>query len=226
MKSNAQTEIVILKGRQPGATIEVKKQFALIEDTAKTRDLPFKAIVRWTPQLEHAGSRFSMILSSTDPNCDAAILAAQRMSHTVIFRVQKCEYCISEKESLHSIAARFSTHWTQIWSSNHQLDSPDQLAARQKIKLGNFYKTAKGDTWKLMAIRFGTTIERLLELNPDFGPDRNTSQFVAFLSGLATAHSAQEKLVDHVVMVPAHADVCVMPQTCPESRTAHEGVTW
>jgi len=196
----AQTEIAILDERPPGSTMEVKKQFALIEDSEGVKNLKFKAILRWTPQLDHAGQprEFALLVSSTASEC-------RSFSHTVIFRVQKCEYCINEKESMHSIAADFSTHWTQIWSSNHQLESPDQLAKGQKIKLGNFYQTVNGDTWKLMAVRFGTTVERLLELNPD-------------LSSLATA--------DMVAIVPPDTHVCVMPQTCPQSRTPYAGITW
>jgi len=202
MKSNmvVSMDIAILDVRPPGATLEVKTQFALIEDSAAIKDLPFTAILRWTPQLDQAGSprEFSLLLSSTQPECRSA-------SHKVIFRVHKCEYCINEKESMHSIAARFSTHWTQLWSSNHQLETPDQLAKGQKIKLGNLYTTVKGDTWKLIAVRFGTTVACLIELNPD-------------LSGLTSTAM--------VAIVEADTNVCVMPETCPQRRTPFEGVTW
>lgn len=202
--------VLALQTRPPGSTIEVKKQFVLLPDEDFIKDLPFKAILKWTPHLEHAGlppwttgGEYTILVSSTAESC-------RSFSHSVIFRVRKCEYCISDKESMHSIADLFSTHWTQIWSSNHQIEVPDQVAKGQRIKLGNFYKTVKGDTWKLLAVRFGTTVERLLQINPELASEDG---------GLVAAD-------DMVAMVAPDSDVCVMPDTCPERREPHPGVTW
>lgn len=199
----AATNIAILGERPPGATLTYEKQFTLIDDTAYVKQLPFKAMVHWTPRLEDAGlpdetgggGVFEIAIGSTDPECSLS-------KHRVMFKVYKCRYCINEKGSMHSIAQKFSTHWTQIWSSNHQLENPDQLTKGQEISLGNFYRTAKGDTWKLIAVRFGTTVERLMELNRDL-----TSE-------------------DMAALVPENSQVCVMPDTCPERRSPYAGITW
>lgn len=202
MKSHVYTttQIAILDVQPPGSSLTVEKAFALIEDSEGIKNLPFTAILKWTPRLDDAGlpKEFAIRISSTALECASA-------SHTVLFRVFKCEYCINEMDSMHSIATRFSTHWTQIWSSNHELETPDQVTKGQRIKLGNMYQTVKGDTWKLMAVRFGTTVERLLELNPDL---------------------VQYSQSDMVALVPQDTDVCVMPETCPTRRASFPGVTW
>lgn len=51
----AATNIAILGERPPGATLTYEKQFTLIDDTAYVKQLPFKAMVHWTPRLEDAG---------------------------------------------------------------------------------------------------------------------------------------------------------------------------
>ena len=114
---------------------------------------------------------------------------------------------------MHSIAARFDTHWTQLWSPNHELETPDQLQKGKRIKLGNFYQTVAGDTWKLMAVRFGTTVKRLMDLNPDLAADNADSY----------ASPPDNSLV---VLVPPDTVVCVMLETCPERRERYPGVTW
>jgi len=199
-----------LQTRPPGSTLEVQKQFQIFPDDDNVKDLNYKAILRWTPQLEHAGlppwttgGEYTILISSTAIDC-------RSFSHSVVFRVHKCEYCVSDRDSMHSIADRFSTHWTQMWSSNHEIEVPDQLAKGQRIKLGNFYKTVKGDTWKLIAVRFGTTVERLLEINPELASESG---------GLVAAD-------DMVAMITPDSAVCVMPDTCPQRRTPHPGVTW
>ena len=206
------TTIAILDTRPPGSTLEVRKQAALISDASAGTDSSspqlLVAILRWTPQLEHAGlpREFDVKISSTAPECES-------YAHTVTFRVYKCEYCVSDKESMHSIAARFDTHWTQLWSPNHELETPDQLQKGKRIKLGNFYQTVAGDTWKLMAVRFGTTVKRLMDLNPDLAADNADSY----------ASPPDNSLV---VLVPPDTNVCVMPETCPERRERYPGVTW
>merc|ERR1711998_498216 len=82
--------------------------------------------------------------------------------------VKKCAYCIQERDSLHSLASEFGTHWTQMWSVNQgALLSPDMVSNGQEIRLGNNYTTQFGDTWKYVATRFGTTVESLRKINPD-----------------------------------------------------------
>jgi LysM repeat protein len=189
--------------RPPGSTLTVEKLHTLIEDTAGVKQLPFRAMLHWTPRLQDAGlpdetggrGVFEVSIGSAAQECRFKV-------HRIVFKVYKCKYCVNEKESMHSIAQRFSTHWTQIWSTNHQLETPDTLSKGQEITLGNFYRTVKGDTWKLIAVRFGTTVERLMELNRDLTSETMTA------------------------LVPANSQVCVMPDTCPERRIPHEGITW
>ena len=207
--------VLFMQTRPPGSSIEIRKQTGeLLEDSTSVQRLGFVAKVKWTPRLEHAALSLAadgrapkvwrLFISSTETQC-------RTLAHELVFNVWKCEYCINEKDSMHSIAARFSTHWTQIWSSNHQIDSPDQLVTGQRIQLGNIYETVKGDTWNLMAVRFGTTVDRLLTLNPDLAkPPSSSSQADQYLVNIVAQNSL----------------VCVVPDTCPERRKSSPGVTW
>jgi hypothetical protein len=124
--------------------------------------------------------------------------------------VEKCKYCVAERESTHTLAAKFGRHWTQIWSSNPHLLSPDTLSVQQLISLGNSYRLQYGDTWTSVSVRFGVSIALLQQLNPDF---QDEDGFV---------HSA--KLYKHTL--DHNATMCIMPETCPGYRPVVPGISW
>eukprot|EP00960_Hanusia_phi_P025598 745755-Hanusia_phi.AAC.2 len=97
--------------------------------------------VVWTPELRHSARIYDLRVFV--PTCDTqAVLAVT---------VKKCRICLKEDETLGIIASRYNRHWTQIWSVNPSLLSPDKISAGNEISLGNIYSTSEGDTLMLLS---------------------------------------------------------------------------
>ena len=119
--------------------------------------------IRWTPEMDMAGNARTFV---------AELLRRGSCEYAQVrYSVDKCFYCISSSDSLQSLAYRHQTDWTQIWSSNRQLLSPDELLVGQRIRLGNLYLSQVGDTWTRLSSRFGMNMTTLQGLNPDLIPD-------------------------------------------------------
>mmetsp|Transcript_20829 Transcript_20829/g.49581 ORF Transcript_20829/g.49581 Transcript_20829/m.49581 type:complete len:255 (+) Transcript_20829:211-975(+) len=186
-------DMLTMEIRPPGAQVRLESMNQWVFDEQPTADgvsVNFRAVFAWKPALADAkfydGLRMDLA-SCTDP---------------IVFSIQvvKCRYCVNERDSLHSIAADFNTHWTQIWSSNIDiLTSPDTLRTGDEIALGNVYHTQFGDTWKYLSVRFGTSVESLQRLNPE---------------------------MRYAAIIPGGLSMCVMPETCPERRPAVPGISW
>lgn len=127
--------------------------------------------------------------------------------------VLKCKYCAGERDSVHTLSAQFGRHWTQLWSSNPQLLSPDTLGVGQLLALGNSYRLQNGDTWTSVAVRFGTTVALLEQLNPDFADPVVPG---GFLDSVALYRTS----------VVLNSTMCVMPETCPAYRPVVPGISW
>ena len=127
--------------------------------------------------------------------------------------VQKCRYCAGERDSVYNLAAQFGRHWSQIWSSNPPLLSPDTLLVGQLLTLGNSYRVQNGDTWSSISVRFGASVSLLQTLNPDFTPSTSPGVFVDSV-GL------------YALTVSLNATMCIMPETCAADRPVVPGISW
>ena len=179
-----------------GATLAVEKNPGMDTQTSYS----YTAVFRWKPSMEQAGYHETVPLSQC---VEAASGTGATGAGSITLMVIKCKYCINDKDSAHSVAAIFGRHWTQIWSSNHGVISPDTLAVGDKIDLGNTYTTVAGDTWQYLAVRFGSSVQLLEDLNPEL--------IAADINKLTLAPGTQ---------------ICVMPETCPERRPTVPGITW
>mmetsp|Transcript_38498 Transcript_38498/g.78937 ORF Transcript_38498/g.78937 Transcript_38498/m.78937 type:complete len:256 (-) Transcript_38498:44-811(-) len=192
LEVTSETDMLVMEVRPPGAEIHLESMASGVFDIVETVvKVPFRAVFEWKPELKDAGfyEGLQMNMYGCDDPAEFSI------------RVVKCRYCINERDSLHSLAAQFNVHWTQIWSSNPgALLSPDALQAGQEIILGNNYTTVFGDTWMYLSVRFGATIPAMKALNPDF--------------------------VQYDAIIPGGLSMCVMPETCPERRPAVPGISW
>lgn len=156
----------------------------------------YNAVFEWKPRIEDARAMAYSLQWQGPANLRCS-------NSTFRIMVEKCHYCISDKDSFHTIAANFGTHWTQIWSSNPSIISPDYVKSGTLIALGNTFITRFGDTWKSLAVRFGTEYDMIRRLNPDIPFD--------VMSGSD---------------IPAGQPVCIMPETCPTRRIRFPGITW
>ena len=85
-------------------------------------------------------------------------------------------YTVARGDTLRKIAARCDTSVDALLNANPQITNPNRIRTGQVLVLPgallagdgayDTYVIARGDTLKALAARFGTTVARLLELNP------------------------------------------------------------
>ncbi|EKX53852.1 hypothetical protein GUITHDRAFT_160950 [Guillardia theta CCMP2712] len=158
---------------------------------AFTNMIYYVSRVVWTPELVHSAQTY--LLNVFVPTCDTSSLLR--------VTVNKCKMCLSEDQTLESIAGLYNRHWSQIWSVNPFLLSPDKISAGQEINLGIIYSTTDGDTLMLLSVRFGISLDLLKQLNPEIPAS-------AFPN------------------LGSNTSICVIPETCPEFRARVPGITW
>jgi hypothetical protein len=86
-------------------------------------------------------------------------------------KVQKCQYCAQSGESMTSIAADFNTDWLHLYTTNPTVLDPDNLPSGQVLNTGVLYDVREGDYLELLADRFFSSVQMLLAVNPDVGPN-------------------------------------------------------
>mmetsp|Transcript_18269 Transcript_18269/g.60019 ORF Transcript_18269/g.60019 Transcript_18269/m.60019 type:complete len:271 (-) Transcript_18269:273-1085(-) len=86
---------------------------------AFTNMIYYVSRVVWTPELVHSAQTY--LLNVFVPTCDTSSLLR--------VTVNKCKMCLSEDQTLESIAGLYNRHWSQIWSVNPFLLSPDKISA-------------------------------------------------------------------------------------------------
>jgi len=173
------------------------------------------AIFEWVPDLSNAGRTYSTALYIPDRNCAS--------NCNFELSVQKCRYCLQNRDSLDTLAALFGRHWTQIWSSNLDMLSPDNITSAPAegpmagaIALGNTYRSRLGDTWRSLSVRFGIPVALLQRLNPDLTRDDGPSSAGGFVDGADLFAATQAKA----------SLICIMPETCPMYRPPVPGISW
>uniref|UniRef100_A0A7S0VXY9 LysM domain-containing protein n=1 Tax=Hemiselmis tepida TaxID=464990 RepID=A0A7S0VXY9_9CRYP len=189
-------EQVIMPVKPPGASVELVTTSTIVGQLTGEKKTEVLATFAWRPQLADARAQAYALHFEGPANMNCTI-------HQFRVNVEKCRYCIQERDSFHTIAAEFNSHWSQIWSSNPEIRSPDYLTLGTKVMLGNMFRTRFGDTWKSLAVRFGTVVGMIERLNPDI-------DFTEILGS----------------DIPAGTMVCIMPETCPTRRTSFPGITW
>jgi len=91
--------------------------------------------------------------------------------YCVLFVVQRCSVCLQPGEGLASVAKRFGSHWTQIYSANPDINgNPDDLEVGQLVRLGNRYTVKQGDTLVALALKFGVSVNQIFYWNPHLVP--------------------------------------------------------
>ena len=92
--------------------------------------------------------------------------AIKALDYRVMVQVQRCSACLRQGEGLVALAKRFGTHWTQVYSANHDIvGSPDELDEARLLRLGSLYSVREGDTLMSVALKFGVTVNQLFVWN-------------------------------------------------------------
>jgi hypothetical protein len=91
--------------------------------------------------------------------------------YCILFVVQRCSVCLQPGEGLASVAKRFGSHWTQVYSANPDIKgNPDDLQVGQLVRLGNRYTVKSGDTMVALALKFGVSVNQIFFWNPHLVP--------------------------------------------------------
>eukprot|EP00802_Teleaulax_amphioxeia_P014289 Tamp_14351.p1 GENE.Tamp_14351~~Tamp_14351.p1 ORF type:complete len:388 (-),score=80.65 Tamp_14351:470-1591(-) len=123
--------------------------------------------------------------------------------YPVSIQVQRCSACLEKGEGLNSLAKRFGTHWTQIYSANHNIvGSPDELEEARLVRLGSLYSVRSGDTLMSIALKFGVTVNQLFMWN----------------GNMRSALDTMPESPNHMSRALTIGQVfCVLPKTCHNS---------
>lgn len=81
-------------------------------------------------------------------------------------------YYVQKGDTLRKIASRFGTTVDVLIKLNPQISNPNVIYVGQAIKVPGesdpaTYAVQKGDTLRIIANKFGTTVDKLLSLNPN-----------------------------------------------------------
>lgn len=81
-------------------------------------------------------------------------------------------YYVQKGDTLRKIAAKFGTTVDVLIKLNPQISNPNVIYVGQAIKVPGesdpaTYTVQKGDTLRIIANKFGTTVDKLLSLNPN-----------------------------------------------------------
>ena len=228
-------DLIQLTYKPPGAEVTVSNvpleqsvkaaPGSFADATARTQVL---TTFEWIPSLSSAGTNNTIGIAfngASTANCPEF----QRLC-SFSFVVQKCRFCAGARDSLDTIAAQYGRHWTQLWSSNPSLLSPDTLAAQTLTEsgsgimiLGNTYSPRAGDTWAMLSVRFGIPVDLLHRLNPDKTTSSNGNiKPVEHREGYLPVPAGSNALVQ---IDPASL-LCIMPETCPQYRPSMPGISW
>lgn len=162
--------------------------------------------ITWRPRQGSEGRTYRLCVRAFDAFSEA------RRCFTI--DVVRCMYCTTteDRESIQSVAARFSSNWLQVWAANGewiryereaieasgatpwvQTDNPNYIEQGALVKLGPVYTTRREHSLEDLATRFQTTAKSLLAANPDIR-ERGAN-----------------------AMLPAGQEVCVLPGICTAS---------
>uniref|UniRef100_A0A7S0I0F2 LysM domain-containing protein n=1 Tax=Hanusia phi TaxID=3032 RepID=A0A7S0I0F2_9CRYP len=162
--------------------------------------------VDWTPRKGQEGYTYDFCFNITNPATLFSNIRCLRV------KVVRCQYCTQPADTLLNVATKYHTNWLQLWSANSESvypsDQPSQypldlsnLQSATRITLGPTYITKVFDDLPGIASRFQTTVDRLLEVNPDI-------------------HAKVQAPVDRTgapILPPllVGQEVCVIPPICP-----------
>eukprot|EP00290_Baffinella_frigidus_P020544 CAMPEP_0180194248 /NCGR_PEP_ID=MMETSP0987-20121128/2942_1 /TAXON_ID=697907 /ORGANISM="non described non described, Strain CCMP2293" /LENGTH=614 /DNA_ID=CAMNT_0022148989 /DNA_START=32 /DNA_END=1877 /DNA_ORIENTATION=- len=113
----------------------------------------------------------------------------QTSERCVIVRVERCKYLSQAGDTVQSIGALFRSDWLSLWGINVNLTSFVPPAGTE-VLIGRIYTLRSGDTLQTVSKQFGTTVEKIKELNIDLS--------------VAGAEAA----------LAARAEICIFPDTC------------
>lgn len=145
----------------------------------------------------------SFVLQADYVEKNGAATIIKTQGYVIDVQVQRCSACLGKSEGLNSLAKQWGTHWTQVYSANHDIvGSPDELEQARLLRLGSLYAVRERDTLMSIALKFGVTVNQLFKWN---GFMRNELDSMPE----SPNHMSRALTLGQVM--------CVLPKTCHNS---------
>jgi len=123
----------------------------------------WSGLLKYQPPVSLAGRNLKICLKASDE------WGLDSIERCVLVTTGSCKACLKVGQTLNSLAAEYSTDWLQIWATNPRMGNPDaRNLAGTLINLGLLYEARGGETVPELALQFFTSVDRVLESNPDF----------------------------------------------------------
>ncbi len=82
----------------------------------------------------------------------------------------RCKYSIGVEHQLAEVGALYGVSWLELWKLNPQIMHPDYiLFSGQAIDLGRLLEVSPNDNLHSLALRYGTSLDAIYDLNMDLG---------------------------------------------------------
>jgi hypothetical protein len=150
---------------------------------------------RWLPRRGMEGQKYQACFTANDLDETRDNIEPVCFSMTV----QKCQYCISKKETLSVMMKDYGldTNWLRVWIHNGngagnlkpRVNNPDLIVDNHEVtsiqeEMGNYfgqpilwagvmYQAGVGESLVTIAAKFRTTVSGLLSVNPDISGERD-----------------------------------------------------
>ena len=112
----------------------------------------------------HGTNGFILEAEYPDQSTDGGTIKS--LPYRINLQVQRCSACLQRGEGLNALAKRYGTHWTQVYSANHDIvGSPAELDEARLLRLGSLYSVREKDTMMSIALKFGVSVNQLLMWN-------------------------------------------------------------
>lgn len=170
-------------------------------------------------------TRFRMSIPPRRIGAALALLAAAALAVFTIATASADTYVVRQGDTLSEIAAELGIAYDDLLSANPGL-APNSIQPGQQLRLpsaatsgSSRYEVRSGDNLTVIAERFGTTIDRLLELNPAIDRDDLQIGQTLTVSG-AVARPASTSTVSSSAPAASSAPVQVFRYTVQPGDTA------
>jgi LysM repeat protein len=133
--------------------------FFVQDDTVANRSI---AVFDWIPQKNQEAASYQICFRLQDL-CEYAV----KQSWCVNISVLKCQICVSQGQTMQSIAADYGSDFLSLYTANVAIQRPQRLPVGTTLNIGIFYRIQQGDTLSRISERYFASIEKTLLVNPD-----------------------------------------------------------
>lgn len=129
-------------------------------------DVRYSTTLSWRPSRSQEGLVVEMCFAVVEGHALVVANSATHARRCITVTVVKCRKCVAPGESLDSIAKLLNTQWRVIWSANPGMLNPLSIKEGDELQTALKYSVRTGDSLASLAMRFGTSVNVILSVNP------------------------------------------------------------